>query len=143
MHLQPVMTGRRRRTTSAHPGEQGAQPILAAVDGSAASRAAVVEAVRLAGELAAPIVFVYVRRGPAGFLGAPVYERRLTAKMARARGVLQDALASRTTPVFRPRLKFSRAFHGGASPNSLASVARGSSSSARAATSWGRACQQA
>jgi nucleotide-binding universal stress UspA family protein len=74
-------------------GEQSAPPIVAAVDGSAASRVAVGEAVRLAGELEAPIVFVYVRRGPAGFFGAPVYERRLTAEMASARRVLHDALA--------------------------------------------------
>jgi nucleotide-binding universal stress UspA family protein len=73
--------------------EQRVPPIVAAVDGSAASRAAIVEAVRLAGELEAPVVFVYVRRGPAGFFGAPVYQRRLTAEMARARRVLHEALA--------------------------------------------------
>ena len=73
--------------------EQSVPPIVAAVDGSAASRAAIVEAVRLAGELETPIVFVHVRRGPAGFLGAPVYQRRLTTKMARARRVLHEALA--------------------------------------------------
>ena len=73
--------------------EQGVPPIVAAVDGSAASHAASVEAVRLAVELAAPIVFVHVRRGPAGFFGEPVYQRRLTAEMARARRVLHDALA--------------------------------------------------
>ncbi len=50
-----------------------AAPIVAAVDDSAASCAAVAEAVRLGCELGAPIVFVYVRRGPAGFFGAPVY----------------------------------------------------------------------
>jgi nucleotide-binding universal stress UspA family protein len=66
-------------------------PIVAAVDGSAASNAAVETAVRLAGELAAPIVFVYVRRA-AGFLGAPMYQRRLTAKLARGRSVLRGAL---------------------------------------------------
>jgi nucleotide-binding universal stress UspA family protein len=73
--------------------EQSVPPIVAAVDGSAASRAAIGEAVRLAGELDAPIVFVYVRRGPAGFFGAPIYERRLTLEMARAGRVLHDALA--------------------------------------------------
>jgi nucleotide-binding universal stress UspA family protein len=41
-----------------------------------------------------PIVFVYVRRGPAGFLGAPVYQRRLTRELARARRVLDGALAA-------------------------------------------------
>lgn len=39
-----------------------------------------------------PVVFIYVRRGRAGFLGAPVYQRRLTAAMARARRALDRAL---------------------------------------------------
>lgn len=69
-----------------------AAPIVAAVDGSAASRAAVETAVRLGAELDAPLVFVYVRPGPAGFLGEPVYQLRLTAAMARARRVLARAL---------------------------------------------------
>jgi nucleotide-binding universal stress UspA family protein len=73
--------------------EQSAPPIVAAVDGSAASRAAIGEAVRLATELNAPVVFVYVRRGPAGFFGTPVYQRRLTKEMTRARRVLDRALA--------------------------------------------------
>ena len=73
--------------------EQIVPPIVAAVDGSAASRSAIGEAVRLAVELAAPIVFVYVRRGPAGFFGAPVYQRRLTKEMTHARRVLDRALA--------------------------------------------------
>jgi nucleotide-binding universal stress UspA family protein len=91
------------RTTGPHPksakdksrllSERSVAPIVAAVDGSAASRAAIGEAVRLAAELSAPIVFVYVRRGPAGVFGAPVYQRRLTTEMARARRVLDRALA--------------------------------------------------
>ena len=68
-------------------------PIVAAVDGSEASRAAISEAVRLAGELDAPVAFVYVRRGPAGFFGAPVYQSRLSKQMARAGRVLERALA--------------------------------------------------
>ncbi|MGH3038459.1 MAG: universal stress protein [Gaiellaceae bacterium] len=67
-------------------------PIIAAVDGSPANTVAVQAAVNLAGELDAPVVFVYVRRGPADFLGAPVYQRRLTAEMARGRRVLDEAL---------------------------------------------------
>ena len=66
---------------------------MAAVDSSGASRAPIVEAVRLAGELEASLVFVYVRRGPAGFFGAPVYQRRLTKEMARAGQVLDRAVA--------------------------------------------------
>jgi nucleotide-binding universal stress UspA family protein len=73
--------------------ERNVTPIVAAVDGSAASRAAIGEAVRLAVELSAPIVFVYVRRGPAGVYGAPIYQRRLTTEMARARRVLDRAFA--------------------------------------------------
>jgi nucleotide-binding universal stress UspA family protein len=69
-----------------------AAPIVAAVESSAASRAAVETAVRLGAELDAPLVFVYVRPGPAGFLGGPVYQLRLTAAMARARRVLARAL---------------------------------------------------
>jgi nucleotide-binding universal stress UspA family protein len=71
-----------------------APPIIAAVDGSAASRAAVDTAIRLGAEMDAPLVFVYVRRRPAGFLGTPVYQRRLTAAMARARRVLGRALGA-------------------------------------------------
>jgi nucleotide-binding universal stress UspA family protein len=67
-------------------------PLVAAIDGSPASNGAVETSVRLAGELEAPIVFVYVRRGPAGFLGSPEYQHRLTAKMARARRALDGAL---------------------------------------------------
>jgi nucleotide-binding universal stress UspA family protein len=69
-------------------------PIVAAVDGSPASAAAVESAVSLAGELDAPIVFVHVRRGPTEFLGAPFYQRRLTSAMARGRRVLREALDS-------------------------------------------------
>ena len=71
-----------------------AAPIVAAVDGSGASKAAVETAVRLGAEMDAPLVFVYVRRGPAGFLGAPAYQRRLTAAMAPARRVLDRAVRS-------------------------------------------------
>ena len=68
------------------------RPIVAAVDGSSASRSAIELAVKLAVELSAPLVFVYVRRGPAGFLGTPIFQRRLTAEMARARPALARAL---------------------------------------------------
>ena len=69
-------------------------PIVSAADGTAASRPAIEEAVDLARELEAPIVFVYVRRGPPGFLGTPLYQTRLTGEMARARGVLAEAIAT-------------------------------------------------
>lgn len=70
---------------------QGA-PIVAAVDDSAASRAAVDDAVGLAAELDVPVVFVHVRRGPAEVLGGPVYKRQLAKEMERARRVLGRAL---------------------------------------------------
>jgi nucleotide-binding universal stress UspA family protein len=90
-------TNRPHRTSakndSRERSEQSVPPIVAAVDGSGASRAAIGEAVRLAGELDAPVTFVYVRRGPAGFFSSPVYQRRLTKQMARGRRVLERALA--------------------------------------------------
>ena len=67
-------------------------PIVAAIDGSPAGWNASDAAVRLAIELNAPLTFVYVRRGPAGFLGTPVFERRLARKMAKARRVIDHAL---------------------------------------------------
>jgi nucleotide-binding universal stress UspA family protein len=73
--------------------EHNVPPIVAAIDGSTASRAAIGDAVRLAAELNASVVFVYVRRGPAGFFGTPVYQRRLTKEMTHARRVLDHALA--------------------------------------------------
>jgi nucleotide-binding universal stress UspA family protein len=62
------------------------------VDGSSASKPAIETAVTLAVELNAPLVFVYVRRGPASFFGTPIFQRRLTAEMSRARRVLARAL---------------------------------------------------
>ena len=67
-------------------------PIVVAVDQSPASRAAIAEAVSLGRELDAPLVFAYVRRGPAAFFGEPVYQERLTRAMARARKVLDRAV---------------------------------------------------
>ena len=67
-------------------------PIIAAIDGSPAGWNASDAAVRLAVELSAPLTFVYVRRGPVGFLGTPVFDRRLTRKMAEARRVIDHAL---------------------------------------------------
>jgi hypothetical protein len=77
------------RLTRAMPANR-TTPIVAAVDGSSTSRSAIEIAVKLAVELSAPLV--YVRRGPAGFLGTPIFQRRLTAKMARARRALARAL---------------------------------------------------
>jgi nucleotide-binding universal stress UspA family protein len=73
-------------------GKNRVAPIIAAIDGSPAGWSARDTALRLAVELNAPLTFVYVRRGPAGFLGTPVFERRLTRKMAEARRVIDHAL---------------------------------------------------
>jgi nucleotide-binding universal stress UspA family protein len=91
--MSVVAIPRTCETSSASPSVAKA-PIIAAVDGSSASRAAVDTAVRLARELVAPIVFVYVRRGPRAVWGSPVYQRRLTAEMTRARRVLTTALTA-------------------------------------------------
>jgi nucleotide-binding universal stress UspA family protein len=88
------------RPVAAASGElegQAAEPIVAAVDASAASRAAVEEAVVLAAELEAPLVFTYVRRAPTGVFGRPVYQQRLTSENERARGVLDRALGIANT----------------------------------------------
>jgi nucleotide-binding universal stress UspA family protein len=57
-----------------------ARPVIVAVDDSPAAKAAVRDGVRVAGELEAPVVFVYVRRGPSAALGEPYYQRRLDAE---------------------------------------------------------------
>jgi nucleotide-binding universal stress UspA family protein len=58
-----------------------ARPVIVVVDVSPAATAAVRDGVRLAGQLAAPVVFVYVRRGPSATLGEPYHQRRLDAEM--------------------------------------------------------------
>ena len=80
------------RETSTRMPARGTTPLVAAVDGSSASKTVIDIAVKLAVELNAPLVFAYVRRGPAGFFGTPIFQRRLTAEMSRARRVLARAL---------------------------------------------------
>lgn len=58
-----------------------ARPVVVAVDDSLGAEAAVRDGVRLAGELAAPVVFVYIRGGPSAALGEPYYQRRLDTEM--------------------------------------------------------------
>jgi nucleotide-binding universal stress UspA family protein len=69
-------------------------PIVAGVDASDASAAATEAAIALASELEAPLVFVHVRPKVPFFLGAPLYQRRLTRNMARAQSILDRALGS-------------------------------------------------
>jgi nucleotide-binding universal stress UspA family protein len=87
-----ALTSIPNRSASAEREGPAAEPIVAAVDASAASRAAVEEAVNLAAELEAPLVFAYVRPAPAGFFGSPVYQQRLTTENERARRVLDRAV---------------------------------------------------
>ena len=87
----PVSPKDARRLTP-RKRKNGVAPIVAAIDGSTAGWHATDAAVRLALELNAPLTFVYVRSGPAGFFGTPVFERRLTTKMLEARRVIDLAL---------------------------------------------------
>jgi nucleotide-binding universal stress UspA family protein len=73
--------------------EPDAAPIVVAVDDTRAAVAAANAAVRLARDLAAPLVFVYVRRGPSSAVGRPYYQRRLDSEMRAGRGALDHALA--------------------------------------------------
>lgn len=73
--------------------EPEAAPIVVAVDDSRDAAAAAQAAVRLARDLVAPLVFVYVRRGPSAAFGEPYYQRRLDAEMRAGRRALDDALA--------------------------------------------------
>jgi len=75
------------------PAQHDTAPIVVAVDNSRAATAAVEAGVRLAKDLAAPVVFVYVRRGPSSALGEPYYQRRLDAEMASGHRALNDAVA--------------------------------------------------
>jgi nucleotide-binding universal stress UspA family protein len=51
-------------------------------------------AARLARELGAPLVFIYVRERPPAILGSPNYQRRLTEDLVRGRRTLDTALAA-------------------------------------------------
>jgi nucleotide-binding universal stress UspA family protein len=88
----PVSTRKAARRLTPTREKNRVAPIIAAIDGSPSGWNARDAAVRLAVELNAPLTFVYVRRGPAGFFGTPVFERRLTRKMAEARRVVDHAL---------------------------------------------------
>jgi nucleotide-binding universal stress UspA family protein len=86
-------------TSEAHlprPPKQAsrARPVLVAVDDSSAAESAVRDGVRLARDLAAPVVFVYVRRGPSAALGDPYYQRRLEAEMRIGDRVIGAGLAA-------------------------------------------------
>ena len=75
------------------PDRDSAAPIVVAVNESRAARAAVEDGVRIARELEAPVVFVYVRRRPSGALGEPYYQRRLDREIAAGTRAIDHALA--------------------------------------------------
>jgi nucleotide-binding universal stress UspA family protein len=66
--------------------------IMVAIDGSDGSRAAIDEAVELAGPLEAHITFVTVRKTPPPLLGTPNYECRLARDLGMARAAVDAAL---------------------------------------------------
>jgi nucleotide-binding universal stress UspA family protein len=82
------------RDRSARRGERKDAPVVAAVDASASGAAAARTAISLARRLGAPVVFVYVRRGPSSILGEPYYQRRIDAEIAAAKRALGTALAA-------------------------------------------------
>lgn len=66
--------------------------IMVAIDGSDGSRAAVDEAVELAGALGAHITFASVRKAPSSVLGTPYYECRLARDLGVAKATVDAAL---------------------------------------------------
>ena len=66
--------------------------IMVAIDGSDGSRAAIDEAVELAGPLGAHITFASVRKAPSSLLGTPNYECRLARDLGVARATVDSAL---------------------------------------------------
>jgi nucleotide-binding universal stress UspA family protein len=66
--------------------------IMVAIDSSDGSRAAIDEAVELAGPLGAHITFVSVRKPPPSLLGTPNYECRLARDLGMARAAVDAAL---------------------------------------------------
>ena len=76
------------------PAARDASPIVAAVDRSDAGAASARAAARMARELDAPLVFVFVRRGPSGMFAGRSYQRRLDDELAAARRALDAAHAA-------------------------------------------------
>jgi nucleotide-binding universal stress UspA family protein len=70
--------------------------LIVGVDGSQGSRAAVDEAINLAGDLDAAVTFVFVRKAPSGWLGDPYYQRALTGDLALARRAVAEAVETAT-----------------------------------------------
>jgi nucleotide-binding universal stress UspA family protein len=103
--------------------EPDAAPIVVAVDNSPAAAAAARAAVRLAQELAAPLVFVYARGGPSVAFGKPYYQRRLDAEMRAGRRGLDHALAAAERAGVPATASSSKATPPGSSSSSPATAA--------------------
>ena len=71
--------------------------LIVGVDGSEGSRAAVDEAIDLAGNLGGIVTFVFVRKPPPGWLGDPYYQRALTGDLVDARRAVAEAVETATT----------------------------------------------
>jgi nucleotide-binding universal stress UspA family protein len=91
----PAVRSREQQRAAAAPpaGAPPARPVIAAVDGTSAGRAATAEAIAAARELGAPVVLVHVRRAPSSVWGRPFYERRLERALRRGREALAAAAA--------------------------------------------------
>jgi nucleotide-binding universal stress UspA family protein len=97
LHREP-QAATRGAPSATQPRDAGAPaPIIAGVDGTAGGLVAARTAIAWAKQLAAPIVFVFVRRPPMDGLGAPFYGRRVEAETLRARSALSAALAAAET----------------------------------------------
>ena len=71
--------------------------LIVGVDGSEGSRAAVDEAIDLAGALDATVTFVFVRKSSSGWLGDPYYQRALNGDLAKARFAVVSAVETATS----------------------------------------------
>jgi len=71
--------------------------LIVGVDGSEGSRAAVDEAIDLAGALDATATFVFVRKSSSGWLGDPYYQRALNGDLAKARFAVVSAVETATS----------------------------------------------
>ena len=77
--LETAASEAQLRSPPKSPARAG--PVVVAVDDSSAAESAIRDGVRVASDLDAPIVFVYVRRGPWAGLGDPYHQRRLDVEM--------------------------------------------------------------
>jgi nucleotide-binding universal stress UspA family protein len=71
--------------------EEPMREFLVAIDGSEGSEAAIEEALELAHEVGAHVMFVFVRKPPSSLLGYPYYDRLLSTELGKARATLNAA----------------------------------------------------